>query len=175
MVPTLVVNGQRRWGRWWPSPKAVCSIIKLTILCMLTRKNQAVTKPPNNLQDENTNAEHVHRGKITHVYMFSIGFPAQLLFELSKMWNSSQSPYLICYHSPKDIIHSYNSDFKLQVIYSSGSIVTNIVQLLQWSIAAKMRRVYRELKYCSKEYCPHNIQPGLDNIVPQYPNGLENM
>jgi len=29
------------------------------------------------------------------------------------MWNSSQSPYLICYHSPKDIIHSYDFDVEL--------------------------------------------------------------
>jgi hypothetical protein len=29
------------------------------------------------------------------------------------MWNSSQSPYLICYHGPKDIINSYEFDVEL--------------------------------------------------------------
>ena len=49
----------------------------------------------------------------THVYMFSIGFPPQLWLKLSDMWNASRSRYLICYHSPKDIIHDYEFDVEL--------------------------------------------------------------
>lgn len=51
----------------------------------------------------------------THVYMFSIGFPPALWCELSEMWNRSSSPYLICYHGPKDIINNYQFDAELIV------------------------------------------------------------
>jgi len=49
----------------------------------------------------------------THVYMFSIGFPPSLWLKLSGMWNASRSRYLICYHSPKDIIHNYEFEVEL--------------------------------------------------------------
>jgi len=49
----------------------------------------------------------------THVYMFSIGFPPPLWIKLSDMWNKSLAPFLICYHGPKDIIHSYGFDVEL--------------------------------------------------------------
>lgn len=49
----------------------------------------------------------------THVYMFSIGFPPPLWLKLAEMWNQSQAPYLICYHSPKDIIHCYEFNVEL--------------------------------------------------------------
>ena len=51
----------------------------------------------------------------THVYMFSIGFPPKLWLELSKMWNRSTSPYLICYHGPKYIIKKYKFDVELLI------------------------------------------------------------
>jgi hypothetical protein len=56
----------------------------------------------------------------THVYMFSIGFPPKLWLELSKMWNRSASPYLICYHSPKDIIQEYNFNVELLIQTSTS-------------------------------------------------------
>lgn len=75
----------------------------------------------------------------THVYMFSIGyvqrsrlrqnpvshnfqvltwcfssFPPALWVDLAEMWNrSSSASYMICYHSPKDIIESYEFQVKL--------------------------------------------------------------
>jgi len=49
----------------------------------------------------------------THVYMFSIGFPPTLWCDLSDMWNRSASLYLICYHSPRDIIHNYEFEVEL--------------------------------------------------------------
>lgn len=49
----------------------------------------------------------------THVYMFSIGFPPTLWLELSEMWNRSESPYLICYHGPKNLIDDYGFDVEL--------------------------------------------------------------
>lgn len=57
----------------------------------------------------------------THVYMFSIGFPPKLWIHLAKMWNTSSSPYLICYHSPKDIIDAYQFNVEL-VIQTSTSM-----------------------------------------------------
>ena len=56
----------------------------------------------------------------THVYMFSIGFPPKLWLELSKMWNRSTSPYLICYHGPKYIIQKYNFNVELLIQTSTS-------------------------------------------------------
>jgi hypothetical protein len=47
--------------------------------------------------------------------MFSIGFPPKLWVQLSKIWNQSRSNYLVCYHSPKDIIKAYHFDAELVV------------------------------------------------------------
>jgi len=49
----------------------------------------------------------------THVYMFSIGFPPPLWRKLSEMWNQSQAPYLICYHTPQHIIHHHGFHVRL--------------------------------------------------------------
>ena len=78
----------------------------------------------------------------SHVYMFSIGFPPPLWFELSKMWNRSQSPYLICYHGPKDIIHSYEFDVEL---------VTQKVTRMHGSNEQHMGYIYRRRKSGLKE------------------------
>ena len=40
-------------------------------------------------------------------------FPPKLWIELAKIWNRSSSPYLICYHGPKDIIDMYEFDVEL--------------------------------------------------------------
>lgn len=51
----------------------------------------------------------------THVYMFSIGFPPSLWLDLAEMWNrsSAECEYMICYHSPKNIIDSYGFHVRL--------------------------------------------------------------
>lgn len=36
-----------------------------------------------------------------------------LWVELSAMWNTSKSPFLICYHSPRDIIDHYEFNVEL--------------------------------------------------------------
>ena len=36
-----------------------------------------------------------------------------LWIELAKVWNRSSSPFMICYHSPKDIIDTYEFDVEL--------------------------------------------------------------
>ena len=55
----------------------------------------------------------------THVYMFSIGFPPDLWEVLAAMWNRSSSPYLICYHAPKDIISRY--EFQVELIQQTST------------------------------------------------------
>jgi hypothetical protein len=42
-----------------------------------------------------------------------ISFPPTLLVHLAEMWNFSESPYLVCYHGPQDIIHSYGFNVDL--------------------------------------------------------------
>lgn len=51
----------------------------------------------------------------THVYMFDIGFPPKLFKQLAKMFNQSQSPWLICYHGPKLMVERYGFDVELIV------------------------------------------------------------
>ena len=49
----------------------------------------------------------------THVYMFDIGFPPKLFKELGRMFNRSQSEYLICYHGPKLMVERYGFNVEL--------------------------------------------------------------
>uniref|UniRef100_A0A7S1FSM1 DOT1 domain-containing protein n=1 Tax=Corethron hystrix TaxID=216773 RepID=A0A7S1FSM1_9STRA len=51
----------------------------------------------------------------THVYMFSIGFPPYLWSNLAEKFNSSDSPWLICYHPPRHIIKKYAFNVELVV------------------------------------------------------------
>ena len=51
----------------------------------------------------------------THVYMFDIGFPPKLFKELGRMFNKSQSDYLICYHGPKLMVERYGFHVELIV------------------------------------------------------------
>ena len=46
-------------------------------------------------------------------------FPPSLWIDLSEMWNNSASPYLICYHGPKDIIKSY--DFSVELLAKTST------------------------------------------------------
>ena len=46
-------------------------------------------------------------------FLTTSSFPPTLWVELSDMWNRSTSQYLVCYHGPKDIIHSYNFNVEL--------------------------------------------------------------
>ncbi|EWM22673.1 hypothetical protein Naga_100023g16 [Nannochloropsis gaditana] len=49
----------------------------------------------------------------THVYMFDIGFPPTLFYEIADRFNISQCPFLICYHGPKLIVDRYGFDVTL--------------------------------------------------------------
>eukprot|EP00554_Chaetoceros_debilis_P007761 CAMPEP_0194077598 /NCGR_PEP_ID=MMETSP0149-20130528/4197_1 /TAXON_ID=122233 /ORGANISM="Chaetoceros debilis, Strain MM31A-1" /LENGTH=383 /DNA_ID=CAMNT_0038758667 /DNA_START=260 /DNA_END=1411 /DNA_ORIENTATION=+ len=49
----------------------------------------------------------------THVYMFDIGFPPKLFKQLGKMFNRSQSEYLICYHRPSLMVDRYGFNVEL--------------------------------------------------------------
>jgi len=95
----------------------------------------------------------------SHVYMFSIGFPPPLWLELSKMWNHSQSPYLICYHSPKDIIDSYGFDVQL---------VTQQMTSMHGSREQHMGYIYRRrksgLKEASTGACDPLFAPSWDLV-----------
>jgi hypothetical protein len=45
--------------------------------------------------------------------IFIFSFPPQLWIALSEIWNQSTSPYMICFHSPKDVIKNYEFDVEL--------------------------------------------------------------
>lgn len=49
----------------------------------------------------------------THVYMFDIGFPPTLFYEIADRFNNSRCPYLICYHGPRLIAERYGFDVEL--------------------------------------------------------------
>jgi Histone methylation protein DOT1 len=93
--------------------------------CLKGVLDAAIAQPPTLSADEKilTNCIFVH-GDIrsaqtfdpfTHVYMFSIGFPPALWYDLSEIWNRSMSQFLICYHGPRDIIYAYEFDVELVV------------------------------------------------------------
>lgn len=66
-------------------------------------------------------AKAVTLNPFTHVYMFDVGFPPQLLIDIAEIFNNSQSPYLICYHRPKLIIEEFG--FKVELLHK---IPTNL-------------------------------------------------
>jgi len=51
----------------------------------------------------------------SHVYMFSIGFPPPLWLSLVASFNRSTSPWLICYHGPRQIIEKHGFNVELVV------------------------------------------------------------
>jgi len=68
----------------------------------------------------------------THIYMFDVGFPPLTLLKIAEIFNRSQAPFLICYHSPKLVIEEYgfNVQFvtKYQVsLHGSGERHTGYV------------------------------------------------
>jgi len=42
-----------------------------------------------------------------------LSFPPTLWIDLAEMWNRGSSPYLICYHPPKDIVDGYGFHVEL--------------------------------------------------------------
>lgn len=51
----------------------------------------------------------------SHLLFRMIRFPPRLWWHLADMFNGSSSPYLICYHSPTDIISKYGFNVRLVV------------------------------------------------------------
>lgn len=51
----------------------------------------------------------------TEHFYYERRFPPRLWRHLSEMFNRSSAPYLICYHSPSDIIDKYGFNVKLVV------------------------------------------------------------
>jgi len=56
----------------------------------------------------------------THVYMFDVGFPPPVLHQIATIFNSSQAPYLISYHSPKLMIEKYRFDVDFIAQFSTA-------------------------------------------------------
>ena len=56
----------------------------------------------------------IHAACVSHLKL-SLRFPPTLFFKLAEMFNKSSSSYLICYHSPGDIIDSYGFNVELIV------------------------------------------------------------
>ncbi len=56
----------------------------------------------------------------THVYSCDVGFPPQTFHRLAKVFNCSQTQYLISYQSPKRIIDLYG--FKVELVFKEGAL-----------------------------------------------------
>jgi len=68
----------------------------------------------------------------SHVYMFSIGFPPPLWLSLVASFNRSSSPWLICYHGPRQIIekHGFNVELVVQMptsMHGSSEVHTGYI------------------------------------------------
>lgn len=96
----------------------------------------------------------------THVYMFSIGFPPELWLHLSEMWNRSQSPYLICYHSPKDIIQNYEFEAEL---------ITQLPTSMHGSKEGHTGYIYKRTKSKGKK----NRPSALTQTDPLFAEGID--
>ncbi len=49
----------------------------------------------------------------THVYMFDIGFPPNVIKKISTIFNNSSTSYLVCYHNVHLIVDEYKFDVQL--------------------------------------------------------------
>ncbi len=56
----------------------------------------------------------------THVYSCDVGFPPSTFHRLAKVFNRSQTQYLISYQSPKRIIDLYK--FNVELVFKEGSL-----------------------------------------------------
>lgn len=93
----------------------------------------------------------------THVYMFDIGFPPKLFKRLATMFNRSESPYLICYHSPRVMIKRYGFDVEL-IIQSPTS--------MHGSSEGHMGYIYRRVQCRNriKKKCPMVMNDNMEAI-----------
>lgn len=63
----------------------------------------------------NHSCVYVHLFLTTCFHPKNLRFPPRLWEHMSQMFNRSSSPYLICYHSPSDIIDNYGFNVELIV------------------------------------------------------------
>ena len=100
----------------------------------------------------------------THVYMFSIGFPPKLWLDLSKMWNRSTSPYLICYHGPKYIVQKYNFDVELLIQTPTS---------MHGSKEGHMGYIYRRINHSDATEQPSLCDPYFSTSIDIVNGGLD--
>jgi len=121
----------------------------------------------------------------THVYMFDIGFPPVTLEKIAKIFNLSQAPYLICYHSPHLVIDEYGFevDFIIQFqtsLHGSGESRTGYIYKhigkelkdFNHSIVAPMfekgvRMILDEDKSALLEYIENNRKEQFESSRPK--------
>mmetsp|Transcript_20396 Transcript_20396/g.56320 ORF Transcript_20396/g.56320 Transcript_20396/m.56320 type:complete len:437 (-) Transcript_20396:332-1642(-) len=95
----------------------------------------------------------------THVYMFSIGFPPALWISLAEMWNRSTSPYLICFHSPKDVVDYY--DFEVELLDKTP---TSMHGSKEGHTGYIYRRKQRSNRKASSDHTDPFFAPGIDVV-----------
>jgi len=89
----------------------------------------------------------------SHVYMFDIGFPPKLFKQLGKMFNRSQSPYLICYHGPRLMVDRYGFDVEL-IIQASTSMHGSSENHTGYIYRRAQTHSKKERKNAVKNKCP---------------------
>jgi hypothetical protein len=91
-------------------------------------------------------------------------FPPSLWVDLSEMWNNSKTPYLVCYHPPRDIIECYEFDVEL---------VTQMTTSMHGSKEGHMGYIYRRkpmtkqvLGACDPAFskATQEVNKGLDSL-----------
>eukprot|EP00522_Entomoneis_paludosa_P001929 CAMPEP_0172471894 /NCGR_PEP_ID=MMETSP1065-20121228/68054_1 /TAXON_ID=265537 /ORGANISM="Amphiprora paludosa, Strain CCMP125" /LENGTH=448 /DNA_ID=CAMNT_0013230009 /DNA_START=341 /DNA_END=1687 /DNA_ORIENTATION=- len=99
----------------------------------------------------------------THVYMFSIGFPPDLWITLADVWNRSKSPYLICYHSPKDIIDCY--EFEVELLAKTPTS-------MHGSKEGHTGYVYRRTTSASTTAAESSTETTVERVDPLFAGGI---
>ena len=93
----------------------------------------------------------------THVYMFDIGFPPALFYEIADRFNASHCPFLICYHGPKLIAERYGFDV---------SLLTQIQTSMHGSSEGHTAYFYERAK-------PHPAPPARRPVDALFKQGLD--
>ena len=95
----------------------------------------------------------------THVYMFDIGFPPALFYDIAEIFNRSLSPFLICYHGPRLMVDDYG--FHVELIIQTNTS-------MHGSSESHMGYIYKRVSYGSNRSRSKTSRPisGLPSDVP---------
>jgi hypothetical protein len=89
----------------------------------------------------------------THVYIFDIGFPPNVVNKISTIFNNSSTSYLVCYHNAHLIVDEYK--FDVQPIQEKVNpsqakpFIATFISGIEWWLKTKLLLIQRSKMLCS--------------------------